>query len=373
MPAPAQVIVLGMHRSGTSALTHLLRRMGLWAGAEEDFNPADEHNEGGYWEHRGVWAVDEALLDALGATWSEVADFDLARLDGLHARFRERVREVVRELDGHGSWVIKDPRLCLTFPLWREVLERPVCVLLYREPLPVARSLALRDRFPIPLGIALWEKYTREALASTRGLPRVLVSHGELMADPEAILRRLHGFLARHQPELAGFTVPTTKEIHAVLDPSLVHHRRAAAEERCYLTPPQISLLESLQDGSALERDPAPLSPGARELLADHQERRAEQRRSAETLSRAAAHDAAREEALVSAHSRLQHADARAWRVLTWLDQLDDIFRATLESRSWRIGRALTSLLPGSSRIGARERRDRLMAEVWDWRERPEE
>src|SRR5436305_10467411 len=78
-PAPAiapaaQVVVLGMHRSGTSVLTGLLRSLGLWAGEEDDFPPADDHNQAGYWEHRGVWSVDEAIRQTLGASWSETAD-----------------------------------------------------------------------------------------------------------------------------------------------------------------------------------------------------------------------------------------------------------------------------------------------------------
>lgn len=155
--------------------------------------------------------MDEAILLSLGASWCEVADLDLGRLDmRLRARFRERARETVRDLDRHGSWVIKDPRLCLLFPFWREILERPLCVLIHREPLAVARSLAARDGLAIPYGIALWERYTREALASTRGLPRILVSHRELMADPEATLRRLyrHLVLPAPLPLLGGAAVP---------------------------------------------------------------------------------------------------------------------------------------------------------------------
>lgn len=335
--ATAQVVVLGMHRSGTSTLTGLLRLLGLWAGEEEDFPPADEHNRAGYWEHRGVWAVDEAILEALGASWSEVADLDLSRLDGeSRDRLRERAREVVRDLDRHGPWVVKDPRLCLLFPFWREVLEHPFCVLIYREPLPVARSLAVRDGFPIPYGIALWELYTRESLASTRGLPRILISHRELMADPVATLHQLHHHLTR----LASFPLPSPEEIRAVVDPALLHHPHEPEVERSYLTPPQLGLLDALADGTALDLDPIPpLSAGARDLLATHQSLRAKTR------------------------------DLR--RAFSWLDELDALFSAVLESRSWKVGRAVTSTmgrLLGRSGIGAPERRERLMAEVRRWR-----
>jgi hypothetical protein len=335
---PAQVVVLGMHRSGTSVLTGLVRLMGFWAGEQTDFPPADVHNEAGYWEHRGVWSVDEGILQALGASWSEIADLDLSRLDeGLRLRFRERAIEIVRELDRHGAWVIKDPRLCLLFPFWREILVHPLCVLIYREPLPVARSLAARDGISIPYGMALWERYTREALASTLGLPRGLVSHRELMADPESVLRRLHrNLLQLGGPQLERVSLPTAEEIHAVVDPALVHHPPEPEGQRAHLNAPQLDLLEALRDGTALDLDPVPpLSAGARDLLAAHQSLRATTRHLHQALS--------------------------------GLDELDAIVSAILESRSWRIGRALTSAmrgLLGRPRISAAERRDRLMAEV---------
>ncbi len=368
--APAtQVVVLGMHRSGTSAITHLLWLLGLWAGEEEDFPPGDDHNQKGYWEHRGLWSVDEAILQTLGASWSEIADLDLSRLgEGVRARFKERARAIVRDLDRHGSWVVKDPRLCLLFPFWREILERPLCVLIYREPLPVARSLAARDGIPIPYGIALWERYTLEALASTRGLPRVLVSHRELMADPVATLQRLYDQMARHRPELARFQIPTEKEIRAVLDPALVHHAHEPEIERPYLTFPQLELLDALANGTAFDLDPIPpLSAGARDLLATYQSTQATTRGLRHQIS-AHTHAAA---SLSAPAVSVAESAADLHRAFSWLDELDAIFSATLDSRSWKTGRAITTVmgrLLGRSRITAAERRDRLMAEVRNWR-----
>jgi|GEM_PF-832328 len=365
----AQVVVLGMHRSGTSALTNLLRLLGLWTGEEEDFPPGDEHNQKGYWEHRGIWSVDEAILQTLGASWSEIADLDLSRLEeGVRARFEARARAIVRDLDRHGSWVVKDPRLCLLFPFWREILERPLCILIHREPLPVARSLAARDGIPIPYGIALWERYTLEALASTRGLPRILISHRELVADPVATLRRLREQMVRHRPELARFQVPTEKEIRAVLDPALVHHAHEPEIERPYLTFPQLDLLDALANGTALDLDPIPpLSAGARELLAAYQRSEAMTRGLRDRLTVQTNAVASLNAPAVS----VAESAADLHRTLSWLDELDTIFSATLDSRSWKIGRAITSVmgrLLGRAQITAAERRDRLMAEVRNWR-----
>ncbi|MFL6234449.1 MAG: hypothetical protein ACJ76N_15055 [Thermoanaerobaculia bacterium] len=378
-PAPpaapaAQVAVLGMHRSGTSALTSLLRLMGLWAGEEEDFPPPDDHNQAGYWEHRGVWSIDEAILQTLGASWSGAADLDLSSLgEGLRGLFRERAREIVQDLDRHGPWVVKDPRLCLLFPFWREILERPFCVLIYREPLPVARSLAARDGFPIPYGIALWELYTRQALAATRGLPRVLISHRELMADPAATLRRL----ARHRPELASLRVPTAEEIRAVLDPALVHHPHEPEAERSYLNLPQADLLDALANGSALDLDPVPpLSAGARDLLTGYQDQVATihtlRERLTEQTDIVASLRQAQKGLLAEHRNARAQNEADLHRALSSLQELDALFSAVLESRSWKIGRAVTAAmgrLRGRPWPSAPEKRDRLMAEVRRWRE----
>jgi hypothetical protein len=228
-------------------------------------------------------------------------------------------------------------------------------VLIHREPLPVARSLAARDGLPIPYGIALWEKYTREALASTLGLPRVLVSHRELMADPVATLRGLHGHLA-----LAGLHLPGEEEIRAVVNPALVHHPRDPGAERAYLTPPQIELLDALADGSALGLDPVPpLSAGARDLLASYQ--------SLQDTARGLRDQIAARDHAVAVASR----EPDLQRALSWLDELNAIVSAILDSRSWKIGRAFTAALRpprGGSPTSASTRRDRLMDEVRSWR-----
>ncbi|HKH48262.1 MAG TPA: hypothetical protein VKM72_26685, partial [Thermoanaerobaculia bacterium] len=125
-----------------------------------------------------------------------------------------------------------------------------------------------------------------------------------------------------------------------VLDPALVHHPHEPNLERTYLNPPQIALLGALADGSALALDPVPpLSAGAHDLLAAYQS----------------------QAATLRAHQR----------ALSWLDELDAIVSAILDSRSWKIGRAITGAMGWfrrRPRISAPERRDRLMAELRHWR-----
>jgi glycosyltransferase involved in cell wall biosynthesis len=264
-----QLIVLGMHRSGTSALARVLGLMGCHVGADDELAAADESNPKGYWERRDVWALNERLLAAAGASWHDVGGFDVATLDaGARADFERDARAVIAGLDAHRPWAVKDPRTCLTFPLWRDLLERPVCVLIQRDPLEVARSLQRRDGFALVAGIALWEIHVRGALRHSAGLPRALVRYEALCADPRATVEALLRDLEAAGLPPGTLSLPPEGELRAFLDPALHRQQAAPGEVLEYLNPAQRALLERLQGGAALAPDdPGPLSGAARDAL----------------------------------------------------------------------------------------------------------
>jgi hypothetical protein len=252
--SPKQIAVIGMHRSGTSLVAQLLHAMGCYAGEEHQLTPPDVFNPTGYWEHRDVWALDEEILAAVDATWLEPERAGLARLTGAARRaFVEQAVTIAHVLDEHGSWMIKDPRMALLFPIWREALDRPVCVLAWREPHAVARSLARRDGLPLAVGLALWEEYSRAMLASTAGLPRVLVSYEELIADPIECVARLHRDLLA--AGAADLRLPADDELRAMIDPTL--DRQGGGDEGL-LNRWQSELRDALHDGSALQWEVVP-------------------------------------------------------------------------------------------------------------------
>jgi hypothetical protein len=81
--------------------------------------------------------------------------------------------------------VWKDPRNCLTLPFWRATIpDRPSIVFMTRDPPAVAASLQRRDHFTTTFGLALWERYTRLALAGMSGLPVFVSTYESLTADP---------------------------------------------------------------------------------------------------------------------------------------------------------------------------------------------
>jgi hypothetical protein len=266
----------------------------------------DVFNPTGYWERRDVWALDEEILAALDASWLDPARADVARLsDESRRAFVDRARAIVRELDTHGSWMVKDPRMAILFPIWREVLDHPICVLVWREPSAVARSLENRDGLPFVVGLALWEEYTRAMLASTAGLPRVCVSYEDLVAYPIACVAKLHRSLL--DAGASDLQLPTDDEIRAMIDPALDRHSGNGME---LLNRSQSELRDALRSGAVLRWDSVPPVPlETRELLS------AFVQRSRETAS--------------------LRKETREREML-----LDAVFA----SRSWRLGFALTRL-----------------------------
>lgn len=257
-----QHLVLGMHRSGTSALTRVLGLMGCHLGAEHELTPGDAENPKGYFERRDAWALDEWLLERLGGSWH-----DVTRLDGeavpaeLQAEFVARLQPILARLEPHRPWAVKDPRMCLLLPSWRAGLSAPVGVLLHRDPLEVALSLKKRDGFPLAAGLGLWERHTRDALRFTSGMPRALVRYADLLADPPATAARLLRDLER-QGAAAGLHLPDEGALRDFLDPALRRQRAEAGEVAALLAPEQRALLERLQGPQPL--GPAPLPPLSR-------------------------------------------------------------------------------------------------------------
>jgi hypothetical protein len=308
--SPRQIMVVGMHRSGTSLVALLLHAMGCYAGAEHELAAPDLFNPTGYWEHRDVWALDEEILATLDASWLDPERADPAGLMGdYRILFESRARAIVRALDQHGTWMAKDPRLAILFPIWREALDRPVCVLVWREPAAVARSLARRDGLPVMVGLALWETYTRAMLASTAGLPRVMVAYQELVANPIECVARLHRGLVT--AGAADLRLPSDDELRAMIDPALDRH---GASDEGLLNRPQSELRDALRSGAALEWEAVPPTrPETRDLLTTY----LRQSREIATLRRETGEQGMLLEAVFASRSwRIGFALTRLWRTL---------------------------------------------------------
>lgn len=186
---PSVVAVVGMHRSGTSALTEALARAGLeLSNADRLLGPSDS-NPRGHFEDADLVRVDDWLLGQHDASWDDPWGILGAVVD------QDEVLHMAHEWDSmaaSGRFLIKDPRLCLTLPWWRRVWpEDSAVVVIVRDPCQVADSLARRNAIPEVLGELLWYAYVSSTIRATRTMRVEWVEHGALMADPQGQVDRV--------------------------------------------------------------------------------------------------------------------------------------------------------------------------------------
>lgn len=220
------IIVLGMHRSGTSALTGVLSMLGPDPGpslmpAQEGMNPK------GFWEHEDIVAIHDRLLEAMGSFWHDERDLPENWWQSpVVIPFRHEVIEVLRRDFGQSPlWILKDPRMCRLLPLWLDILHEVGCapyfVIGLRNPFEVARSLERRDGFSEAKSSLLWLEHLLEAERWSRDCPRVVVTYDQLLADWQATSRQIAEGLGLSWPAKGE---DVAARIHAFLEPSLQHH-----------------------------------------------------------------------------------------------------------------------------------------------------
>ena len=186
------VCIAGMHRSGTSLITHLLHVCGLDLGQERDIITPRAKEPRAYWENDRFVRLNEQILREMGVSWDKppkkfvppsLADLKLA------------AEQLVSEFDGCPFWGWKDPRNSLTLPFWLDLFPDLRVVVPLRNPLEVADSLRRSSHFPIQDGLALWQIYNQALLDSVPESNRLVTRFDSYFDAPERELRRVLDFI----------------------------------------------------------------------------------------------------------------------------------------------------------------------------------
>ncbi len=182
---PQIVVVVGMHRSGTSLAAEMLVRLGAHSG--DRLLEANQFNPRGYWEDADLVDIHDRILAALDRSWggwSSGLPLPDAWMEGPKiAPLRDELESFI--LSGieriESPWMIKDPRICRLLPLWRAIADKHgihvSAVLSVRTPDAVAASLEARDHLPHAFGRVLWLVNHIDALVAGRGLIKGCVSY----------------------------------------------------------------------------------------------------------------------------------------------------------------------------------------------------
>jgi len=209
------VLVLGMHRGGTSAVAGVLHHLGVFMG--NDLLPANEHNPKGYFEDRKFMEMHDRLI----GDWR---DPRLVLDDGLLDKYAALIEKHVA---GHEVWGLKDPRLCFALPAFFKAWDglgrsrdNLRLVRVYRDPWAAAESLCKRGGHS-----------KAEAFVISLGYLFAMFRAGrELSSNAMAILHFPHIVFGPHDISAISKFVglePTVEQVEAArdfLDPDLVHN-----------------------------------------------------------------------------------------------------------------------------------------------------
>jgi hypothetical protein len=223
------VVVLGCHRSGTSALAGTL---GLLGGILPNrLMPPAASNSRGHFEPQDIASLHDEVLASAGSTWQDWSEFPpdwyassacdryvRALADAFHSNYGDSFPAVV-----------KDPRMNRLMPLWELVFARlqvsPVIIVSIRNPLEVAESLEHRDEKLLLEGLLIWLRNQLEAEAATRHLPRVFVSYDSLLANWRVAVAQIEANLGIVLPRR---TASAHNDVDDFLTSTLRHHHRNA-------------------------------------------------------------------------------------------------------------------------------------------------
>ena len=225
-PQSKAILIAGMHRSGTSALSRTLNLAGC--DLPKVLMEADsQSNERGHWESQRIFELNNEILASAGSYWDQWETLNPGWYDSpLHVKYLEEARRLLkREFPSSALFVVKDPRFCLLMGFWIRAVEsigaNPSVVMTVRNPRDVAASLKRRDDIDPSIGRLLWLRHVLDAEFGSRNCTRVAVGFDQLLDDWRSVLARIGERLDLSWPNMSS---AADLAINEFLAPGLRHH-----------------------------------------------------------------------------------------------------------------------------------------------------
>jgi sulfotransferase family protein len=200
------VLVLGMHRSGTSLCSHILSALGVDMADKipGPGNPAPTpDNPQGHWERWEIVEFHDRILGLFNRDFSgRFHDFALPVAWWADPRVAEIRREIVGFLEkrmGEGYFGFKDPRTVRLMPVWHQIFNElklaPKIVLCLRNPAQIGRSLSARDHLDPEIGEYRWLVHMVDFFRYTNKYDICTIEYEEWFRKPLANVEKLQKFL----------------------------------------------------------------------------------------------------------------------------------------------------------------------------------
>ncbi len=220
----------------------MFARSGFFVGVPDDLMPATRANPVGHWENLRIWRANERILEELGGSWFDPPPVN-AQLEAhtwAEATLTEELDRILEQAAG-APIAVKDPRIGVMLPLWWPlIVDRLHPVLVIRDPLEIALSLARRDGTPVSFGLAAWEMHMTTLLSCLNGAVVTVVPYARLLEDLE--LRELVVERAAAHLDPARRERVQAAEAGPALEHRFHRNHVAPGEHEAYLTRRQFEL-----------------------------------------------------------------------------------------------------------------------------------
>jgi hypothetical protein len=338
------ICITGMHRTGTSMVARMLNLSGLYLGEEDDILPAGLHNPEGYWENRNFLAINDGVLNELGAGWDFPPELQVGwESNPTLVPWKTKAATLVKQFSMRSFWGWKDPRNSLIMPFWQGLIPNMRVIICIRSPWEAASSLYQRNHFSHPSSYYLWHIYYRSLLSALKLEDRLVTHYDKYFQEPKAELGRILDWL--------GIKVPDHKIERAVAAVSIsLRHYWAGTIDLARTPPPEDvqSLYEDLcgEAGLATHENQTAGAPIQQPAYVNvHTERtgnieivRAQERRTHQLAIQAAKKTA------------IMNEKDRAIQALTaQVNQKETLLREIFRSKAWRLVTFLRRVLYGKN------------------------
>ncbi len=220
------VVILGMHRSGTSTASGMLYILGLDLG--KAVMGGNKTNSKGFFENSRIMLFNNDLFRKLHVNWHNTMSLreEWWRSDELQLEKEQMKMLILDDYHKARPLLFKDPRICVLLPLYLEVFEMmeidPFFILTCRNPDEVAESLKKRDSFSHDKSVRIWTDHMLKAEKYSRNRSRMFIDYEDILSDPLASLGKIQSAVSLDLP----LSQEVNEQIIHFVEPALNHFKR---------------------------------------------------------------------------------------------------------------------------------------------------
>jgi len=190
------VVVLGMHRSGTSIVAGILNKMGINMG--NDLVGKKPSNPFGHFEDKSFININRAILSKAYGSWDNPPNEEdiLAQAKP----FGKEIKELIGKKDSlNDIWGWKDPRTCLTIKLYTPYLINPYFIFCHRKDIEIAESLKRRNNYEIQKSLNIANIYNNRVVnffQEYKNFRKIDLYYEDFLVNPKQNITKIANFLS---------------------------------------------------------------------------------------------------------------------------------------------------------------------------------